>query len=245
MVDGEMTRKALQSKASAKPINRWLTPSLSGEAFMTRVYLVRHGQTAWNRELRFRGRADIPLNENGHKQASAIADTLKDKGINAIYTSPLRRSIETAQPVAESLQLEIVPAQELIDINYGEWEGLTYDEVRQRYATVYRQWEVRPDLVTFPRGERLDDVRERAFSAFTEIVEKNRGKSILIIPHRVINKVLLCAVLGLSNSYFWRIRQDTGCINVMEYWNDQLVLVRMNDTCHLRGLGIEMAQVDF
>lgn len=212
---------------------------------MTRVYLVRHGQTEWNRELRFRGRADIPLNENGHKQASAIADTLKDKGINAIYTSPLRRSIETARLVAVVFHIETTTVQGLIDINYGEWEGLAYDEVRQRYATVYREWEERPDLVTFPNGESLDDVRRRAFSAFTEIVEKNRGKSILIIPHRVINKVLLCALLGLSNSYFWRIRQDTGCINVIEYSNSRFVLVRINDTCHLRGMSTEMAHVDF
>jgi broad specificity phosphatase PhoE len=212
---------------------------------MTSVYLVRHGQTEWNRELRFRGRADIPLNENGHKQASAIADTLKDKGINAIYTSPLRRSIETARPVAVVFRIETTTVQGLIDINYGEWEGLAYDEVRQRYADLYRQWEERPDLVTFPNGESLDDARRRAFSAFTEIVEKNRGKSILIIPHRVINKVLLCALLGLSNSYFWRIRQDTGCINVIEYSDRRFVLVTMNDTCHLRGMSTEMAQVDF
>ena len=212
---------------------------------MTRVYLVRHGQTEWNRELRFRGRADIPLNENGHKQASAIADTLKDKGISAIYTSPLRRSIETARPVGVVFHIETTTVQGLIDINYGEWEGLAYDEVRQRYATLYREWEERPNLVTFPNGESLDDVRGRAFSAFTEIVEKNSGKSILIIPHRVINKVLLCALLGLSNAHFWSILQDTACINVIEYSDRRFVLVKMNDTCHLKGVSTQMAQVDF
>lgn len=212
---------------------------------MTRVYLVRHGQTEWNRELRFRGRADIPLNENGHRQASAIADALTDEGISAIYTSPLRRSIETAQPVAVVLHLDITTVQGLIDISYGEWEGLGYDEVRRRYAKLYREWEERPDLVKFPNGESLDDARRRSFSALTEIVEKNSGKSILIIPHRVINKVLLCALLGLSNSHFWRIRQDTGCINVIEYSDRRFVLVRMNDTCHLRGISTERAQLDF
>ena len=212
---------------------------------MTSVYLVRHGQTEWNRELRFRGRADIPLNENGHKQASAIADTLKDKGINAIYTSPLRRSIETARPAAAVLHLDITTVQGFIDISYGEWEGLAYEEVRRRYAKLYREWEERPHLVKFPKGESLDDVSRRSFSAFTEIVEKNSGKSILIIPHRVVNKVLLCALLGLSNSHFWSIHQDTGCINVIEYSNRRFVLVRMNDTCHLRGISMEMAQVDF
>ncbi|MBW2077399.1 MAG: histidine phosphatase family protein [Deltaproteobacteria bacterium] len=215
------------------------------EAFMTRVYLVRHGQTEWNRELRFRGRADIALNENGHKQARAIAHALKDNGITAIYTSPLMRSIETARPTAAVSNTEITTVQGLIDINYGEWEGLAYDEVRQRYAELYRQWEERPDLVTFPKGESLDEVRSRAFSAFTEIVGENRGKSILIIPHRVINKVLLCALLGLSTSKFWSIRQDTGCINGIEYSNCRFVLVTMNDTCHLRGMSTEVDHVDF
>ena len=129
---------------------------------MTRIYLVRHGQTEWNRELRFRGRADIPLDEDGHKQASAIADTLRGKDINAIYTSPLRRSVETARPVAIVFRVETTTVQEFIDINYGDWEGLACDEVRQRYAAVYRQWSEHPDLVTFPGGESLDDVKRRA-----------------------------------------------------------------------------------
>jgi broad specificity phosphatase PhoE len=216
-----------------------------GESSMTRVYLVRHGQTEWNRELRFRGRADIPLDENGRRQANAIADALMDKGINMIYTSPLRRSMETAQPVAAVLHLGITTLHDLIDIDYGEWEGLSFDEVRQRYTNSYREWEERPDVVKFPNGESLDEVRSRSFSAFKEIAERSSGKSILIIPHRVINKVLLCALLGLSNAHFWSIRQDTGCINVIEYSHRRFVLVKMNDTCHLRGISQETAQIDF
>jgi broad specificity phosphatase PhoE len=216
-----------------------------GMALMTRIYLVRHGQTEWNRELRFRGRADIPLDENGRKQASAIADALMDKGINAIYTSPLRRSIQTARPVAVVFHLEIEKLQGFIDINYGEWEGLGYDEVRQRYANLYHKWEEQPDLVKFPNGESLEEVKRRSVAAFMEVLEKNSGSSILIIPHRVINKVLICALLGLSNAHFWSIRQDTGCINVIEYSNSRFVLVSMNDTCHMRGIIPEKAQVDF
>jgi broad specificity phosphatase PhoE len=212
---------------------------------MTRIYLVRHGQTEWNRELRFRGRADISLNENGFKQAQAIADSLMNKGLNAIYTSPLKRSIETARPAAAVFHLEIENLQGFIDINYGEWEGLAYDEVRQQYAILYRKWEEQPHLVKFPNGESLKEVRRRSVAAFIEIVEKNSGNSILIIPHRVINKVLLCALLGISNAYFWGIRQDTGCINEIEYSNGRFVLVKMNDTCHLRGVLPEIDQIDF
>jgi broad specificity phosphatase PhoE len=212
---------------------------------MTKVYLVRHGQTEWNKKLIFRGRIDIPLNEDGHREAEAIAEALKDKNIDAIYTSPLMRSIETAQPTAEFFHLDIVPVEGFIDISYGDWEGLTFDEVKEKYKDHYAQWEKTPDLLKFPHGETLDEVRKRSFSAFKDIVKENPGESILIIPHRVINKVLLCAILGLSNSHFWEIKQDTGCVNLIEYSNDRFALSMMNDTCHLKGLADKTAQPDF
>jgi len=215
------------------------------EAGMTEIILVRHGQTEWNTQLIFRGRNDIPLNERGYKQASALAGALKERNIDAIYTSPLRRAVETAQPVATLFDLEVVPVQGLIDINYGEWEGVSYHEIKKRYTDEYAQWEQRPELVRFPQGETLDAVKERSLDAFIDIARKNPARSVLIISHRVINKVLLCALLGLSTAHFWEIRQDTGCINVMEYSGEQFVLCVMNDTCHLKELTGETAQPDF
>jgi len=215
------------------------------EAGMTEIILVRHGQTEWNTQLIFRGRNDIPLNERGYKQASALAGALKERNIDAIYTSPLRRAVETAQPVATLFDLEVVPVQGLIDINYGEWEGVSYHEIKKRYTDEYAQWEQRPELVRFPQGETLDAVKERSLDAFIDIARKNPARSVLIISHRVINKVLLCALLGLSTAHFWEIRQDTGCINVMEYSDERFVLCAMNDTCHLKELTGEPAQPDF
>jgi broad specificity phosphatase PhoE len=217
----------------------------SHEAYMTKIYLVRHGQTEWNKKLTFRGRVDIQLNETGHREARAILDALKNKNIDAIYTSPLKRSIETAQPIADYFHLEVVPVQGLIDINYGDWEGLTFNEVKKRYSNQYDKWEKKPDSIRFPHGETLDEVRERAFRNFKDIVKKNSGKSILIVPHRVINKVLLCALLGLSNSHFWEIRQDTACINLIEYLNNRFILSLMNDTCHLKEIADGIDQPDF
>lgn len=212
---------------------------------MTKVYLVRHGQTEWNKKLTFRGRIDIPLNEIGHREAEAISEALKDKNIEVIYTSPLTRSIETAKPIAKLFHLEIVPIQGLVDISYGDWEGLTFNEVKKRYSDQYKKWEKRPDLVRFPNGETLNEVRDRSFRAFKNIVKENPGKSILIIPHRVINKVLICSILALSNSHFWEIKQDTGCINLIEYSNKRFTLSLMNDTCHLKGIADGIVQHDF
>ena len=212
---------------------------------MTKVYLVRHGQTEWNKKLTFRGRVDIPLNEAGHMEAQALSHALKDKNIEAIYTSPLKRSIETAQPVAKFFHLEIVPVQGLIDINYGDWEGLSFHEVKKRYGDQYKGWEKSPDLIRFPNGETLDEAKERSFRAFKNIVKESPDKSILIIPHRVINKILLCALLNIGNSHFWEIKQDTGCINLIEYSRDRFVLSTMNDTCHLKGITDQTVQFDF
>jgi broad specificity phosphatase PhoE len=212
---------------------------------MTEVFLVRHGQTEWNAQLLFRGRKDIPLNERGRGEARAIAEALSDRSIDAVYTSPLTRAVETARPIATVFELEVQTVQGLIDISYGAWEGLTHEEARKRYPDQYNQWDKRPDLVSFPRGETLDAVKERSFGTFKDIVHGNANKAIAIISHRVVNKVLLCAVLGLSNAHFWEIRQDTGCINIVECRPDRFVLSVMNDTCHLKGLRDDGAEIDF
>jgi broad specificity phosphatase PhoE len=212
---------------------------------MTKIYLIRHGQTEWNKGQIFRGRIDISLNERGSKEAEVILGVMKDNNISAIYTSPLKRSIETARPMAEFFNLEIVPIDGLIDINYGDWQGLTMDDVRKRYKAQYNQWIKTPNLVRFPNGETLDEVQERSFYAFKEIVKKNPGKTIIVLPHRVINKVLLCALLGLGNSHFWDIKQDTGCINLIEYSGGRFVISLINDTCHLKEVTGDTVQPDF
>jgi alpha-ribazole phosphatase len=212
---------------------------------MKQVYLVRHGQTAWNAELIFRGRRDIELNERGQKEASAIAGALRDKNPDAIYTSPLTRALETARPLATLLQREIKPIQDLTDINYGDWEGVPYNEIKTKYPDLLATWEQEPDLVRFPHGETLDEVRERSYGVLRELAEKHTNESILIVSHRVVNKVLLCAVLGLSTARFWNIKQDTGCINVLEYSNQRFVLCLLNYRCHLQGIADAADQLDF
>jgi len=212
---------------------------------MTWVYLVRHGQTAWNAQLIFRGRRDIELNEQGRREARAIAQALKNKHLDAIYPSPLTRAVETARPVAALLHREIEPVQGLTDINYGDWEGVSHSEIKTRYPDLLATWEKEPDLVRFPHGETLDEVRERSYGVLGSLAEKHAVESILIISHRVVNKVLLCAMLGLSNAHFWNIKQDTGCINLIEYTSQGLILCLLNDTCHLGGIADGVRQLDF
>ncbi len=200
---------------------------------MTRVYLIRHGRTAWNKDVRFRGQVDLPLDEVGEIQAEAIASRLKNRPIKAIYSSPLSRAVKTAEPLARALGLEVITEEGFTDINFGEWQGLSPAEVAERYPELYRLWLESPHLVQFPGGESLSAVRERAEKALMRVLSRHPGEEIAIVGHMVVNKLLLCAILGLGNEWFGRIEQDNGCLNIFGYDGRGFTIFLLNDTCHL------------
>jgi broad specificity phosphatase PhoE len=204
---------------------------------MTRIILVRHGQTEWNVESgageRFRGRVDLPLDDAGLAQAHAVAERLADLPIVAVYSSPLKRAVETARPTARLLGLPVEPLPGIIDVNYGDWQGLSPAEVVKVYPDLYQLWLEKPHQVKFPNGESLRQVRLRGMATLKEIAARHEGRTVLLVAHQVVNKVLVCAMLSLDNSHFWRIRQDNGCINVFEHHDGIFTAVLVNDTCHL------------
>lgn len=212
---------------------------------MTRIYLVRHGTTEWNQEEIFRGRVDIRLNETGRTEAQALANYFRSISLQAIYSSPLSRALETAQAVAEGRGLEITLDPAFIDIDFGEWHGLPLKEVKEKFPGLYQAWREQPHTVTFPRGENLDQVRHRAWEGLQAIIRKNEDQTILIVSHRVITKILLCAALGLDNSHFWQIKQDTTAVNCLEYHRGHLVVSLINDTCHLKSIHAGAIRKDF
>ncbi len=212
---------------------------------MTQVYLVRHGTTDWNKEEIFRGRLDCKLNETGQAEARALAEYFRDIRLQAIYSSPLSRAMETAQAVAEAKALQVVPHPEFIDIDFGEWQGLPLKEVREKYSELYRLWRERPEAIHFPGGENLARVRARAWEGLQKVIRENPDKTALILSHRVVTKVLICAVLGLDDSHFWHIKQDTTAVNCIEYNRGFFVTSLINDTCHLKSLHPNAWKKDF
>ena len=148
---------------------------------MTSIYLVRHGQTAWNKEEIFRGRTDIPLDETGLKQAELVGQYFKGMEIQAIYSSSLSRAWQTAQKVAQFHDLEVRPLQGIIDMSFGNWEGRPHQEIRENDSKTYRRWMEEPHLVKLPGGESLDDVRVRATAALEEVIRKNPGKTLVFV----------------------------------------------------------------
>lgn len=203
---------------------------------MTRIYLVRHGTTDWNREEIFRGRAECPLNDTGRAEARALAAYFAEVPIAAVHSSPLSRALETARPVAESKGREVFPDPAFTDLDFGAWQGLPLKEAREKYPDLYRLWREQPGAVSFPGGESLARVRNRGWEGLLRLAEGSPRQTILIVTHRVVTKILICAALGLDDSCFWRVRQDSTAINCLEYDRGLFHLALVNDTCHLRGV---------
>jgi broad specificity phosphatase PhoE len=203
----------------------------------THILLVRHGQTGWNEgagQVRYRGQTDIPLDEVGHAQARALAARLAGEPIAGVYASPLQRAVQTAQPTADRLALPVVPHPGLLDMNLGEWQGLTHTEAARRYPEAHRRWLEAPHTVTLPGGENLAAVLERGKAAVAELVARHAGETVMLVGHQVVNKVLVCWLLGLDNSHYWRVAQDNACLNIFTHANGVFNVVTLNDTCHLR-----------
>ncbi|MDY6892259.1 MAG: histidine phosphatase family protein [Chloroflexota bacterium] len=203
---------------------------------MTRFILVRHGQTEWNRVERFRGRADLSLDETGLRQALAAALKLKDCDIAAIYSSPLKRARETASVIARQLGIPVTLEEGLIDIDFGSWQGLSPEEAAQQDKALYSKWLEYPHQVRFPQGESLEDVRQRVVAAVEHIAAEHSNRTVILVSHKVVCQTLLVAMLGLDNSHFWQVKQDVCAINTFELSDSFSTVIQLNDTCHLESL---------
>ena len=199
----------------------------------THFILIRHGQTEWNRSERFRGHADIPLNDTGKAQAQKIAARLADEKIDALYASPLQRTLQTALPIAETHQLEIQKSDALIDLDVGALEGLTVDESRQAFPEVIEKWLNAPGHVKFPKGDSIKVVRTRNEKLLEELAAKHVGQTVALVSHRVVCHVILCLAMGLKLDALWNIKQDNGCINRFDKTEHGYVVTLLNETGHL------------
>jgi len=189
---------------------------------MAKLILARHGETAWNVERIFRGRTDVSLDEVGIKQAELLGKYLSNWKLEAIYSSPVKRALDTANIVARYQKIGIHVADGLIDFNYGEWQSLPEQEVKRLYPALLNEWHNNPQRVKMPGGESLEDVRKRAIEVVDDVLSKYQG-SVVLVSHRVVIKVLICSLLGLDNSHFWNI----GQLTLLEYqsgcrWNHDL-----------------------
>jgi len=204
---------------------------------MTTVLLVRHGQTAWNREQRFRGQVEVPLDETGLLQAAALGERIAATWRPvAIYASPLQRTLQTAASVAQACKLDVIPHAGLVDINFGACTGLSEAEFATRYPQLATAWYTRPHTVHFPQGESLADVARRVASLLDEVVAQHPEHTVVLVTHLVVCRVLLCHFLGLDISHFWEFEPAPASISTLEISMHGHLLRTLNDTAHLHAL---------
>jgi broad specificity phosphatase PhoE len=202
-----------------------------------RIILVRHGRTAWNREERFRGRTDIPLDEVGEDQIDACGRAVALRfQPSAVYSSPLARALRTAEAIARRLGLPVQPHDGLIDMSFGKAEGLTLAEADARFAGLGSAWRDTPHAAAFPEGEGLSGLRARIVGSVRAIARTRAANEIVLVGHNATSRVLLLEALGLGDERFWSFSQEPGAINVLGFDGESFSVVAMNDTCHLHAV---------
>ena len=205
-------------------------------ATVVRVFLIRHGSTEANERLPFvlQGcELDGPLSENGRRQAAALARFLAPFEFAAIYSSPMRRTLETVSPIAESRGLAVASIDALRECSVGRWAGLSWDEIRKREPRECQRFLADPADVRHPDGESYRDLASRVTSAIQEILLQHRGQNILIMAHNMVNRVLLAGMLGVDLRNVRRIRQTNCCINVLEHREEVTEVLTVNSVWHL------------
>jgi broad specificity phosphatase PhoE len=164
----------------------------------TRLILIRHGETDWNVEGRYQGQADPPLNQRGLAQARQLAQKLRGVGLDVLYSSPLRRALQTAQILAEALDVLLHTEPRLMEIHQGEWQTLLYTEIVARYPELFDRWQTEPWTVTLPGGENIAQVQKRVYAAVDEILSRHEGQCIGMVAHRLPITLLKIRYQGLD-----------------------------------------------
>lgn len=207
--------------------------------YKTRVFLVRHGETQWNRELRVMGQLDIPLNEIGRQQARLTADLLAQEKFSMIYASDLSRAVETAQIIAAAHRLDVLTVPELREARYGLWEGLTRQEVLERFPHEYQMRRTDPANFRPSGGESRRELYQRASQIFSQLVARHSNQQILLVSHGGTIRAILRYVLGLGpgNGHF--AVDNCGLTIIDKEEDDSYEVFTVNSVFHLRELRTE------
>ncbi len=179
---------------------------------MTTIYLVRHGITRANKENRFAGRTDEELLAEGNDQILQVGERLKESGITSVYCGPTKRTVQSAELLGVLLNIPFLPLSELDEINIPHWDGLTKDEIRQRYNEEYPTWLNKPETFSLPGCETLKQVQERAVAAVDQMLEQKNSGNLLLVSHLIVLRCLVLYFKGLELKKFRSIKIDNGSI---------------------------------
>lgn len=198
-----------------------------------RLYLVRHGQTSWNLEGRTQGSKNSNLTSLGLKQAKVLGQRLSDIDIDEIYCSPLKRAYSTAQIIANMQKLDCKIDDRLMEMNFGEWEGLTHIEIKQNYPDNFKAWREEPHIAKIPKGETIEIAQKRMIEFINTNIIESESETFLAVSHGTTIRLLLLHFLSMDLKHYYKLKQDNCAINLIEFRPYGPVLIKYNDTCHL------------
>lgn len=200
---------------------------------MTTVFLIRHGQTEWNKTLRYQGHSDIALTEDGVKQAGWVAERLAREPFSAIYSSDLSRARVTADIIAAKHGLSVEVTPDFREVKFGDWEGLRYNQIHDGWPAEMDKFFMQPGQVSIPGGETFHAVKTRTDRAMEAIRAKHDGECVAVVTHGGAIRTILCSALGISLDLLWCFRQDNTAVNIVEYEAKYNILRLVNDANHL------------
>ena len=205
---------------------------------MKTLYIVRHGETDWNKMGKYQGITDVPLNENGLNQAKACGQALKGVKFDRILSSDLSRALVTAEAIRGDRTTPITVDERLRELNFGDWEAMLFSDIEARWPGLIDEMYLRPHLVKVPNGESFKDLQDRAWAGLEEFINANdEEETLLIACHGGTIRTLLCKLLDISISHCWNFSQGNTAINRIFYNGmgefDHNVLNLLNDTAHV------------
>jgi phosphoserine phosphatase len=203
---------------------------------VNKILLIRHGHVAGIDPPRFRGRAELSLTALGQQQAQRVASRIACGWTpQMVYTSPLRRCVDTGTAIAAASGLKVTVMEELNDLDYGAWQGKSWNEAQAADSRLFETWRRAPHEVVFPSGESLLDVAARVNRALQFVRQTHPDQTIVMVSHDSVNRVILLLSLALSMAAYWRLVQDPCCINEIVHDADGLRVHRINETAHILG----------
>jgi probable phosphoglycerate mutase len=204
---------------------------------VTKILLIRHGHVDGIKPERFRGRVDLPLTDLGRAQAQAVAERIASGWRpSKVYTSPLSRCVATGAAIAQACGAPTEVSDDLIDMDYGAWQGRSCAEMEQSEPTLSAAWHATPHLVRFPQGDSLQDLAARAADAFRLALARHPDETVVLVAHNSVNRALLLQLLEQPLSAYWRLAQTPCCINEIEVVDGWPQVLRVNETAHLDAL---------
>jgi len=200
----------------------------------TTIYLIRHGETENSDQRCYKGHIDVPLSAKGVDQLEKVAARLSSTPISAVYTSDLQRARCSAEIVAKPHNIEPEVDIAFKERNFGQWEGLTFNECREHFPEEFNAWVKNPVEASPLGGESTLDVRDRLVPALEKLLllSKLRNKAFSIVAHGGVNRIILCHLLGMPLQNIFRIEQDFGALNIIEIWDETPVVKLINGICY-------------